>query len=125
MNAPDTGLDLRDVVWALGALCMAIGGFVMSGMSRLLGRTVQRVDDLERKVITRDELEKKFNEMREDRLTMHRENKEALTRIETKLDGTELNGPVAVRVGKLESEVDRLRTWRHQTEPFIERKVLP
>lgn len=83
----DPSLSWRDVAWALAILCMAIGGFVMNGMNRLLGKTVQRVDDLTQNSVTREELKDAFEQMRQDRREMHEESREALRRIESRLNG--------------------------------------
>jgi hypothetical protein len=46
----------------------------------------ERLDGLERKNVTRDELDKSYTEMRMERLEMHRQNQEHLERIEGKIE---------------------------------------
>jgi hypothetical protein len=52
-------------------------------------RSADRLDVLERCVVTRDELERLLLQARQDRLVQHQENREALERIETKIDANE------------------------------------
>lgn len=50
-------------------------------------RQVSRIDRLEAASVTRDELAKTLAQMREDRLQMHRENREELRYIRERVDG--------------------------------------
>lgn len=53
-----------------------------------LGRLqIRRIDDLERNSVTREELSTTLTQMREDRLQMHRENREELRYIRERVDG--------------------------------------
>jgi hypothetical protein len=79
-------LSWRDVAWALAVVCMAIIGFIVNGMNKLLGKTVERVDHLDKHSVSRDELAEAFEQMRRDRKEMHEENKESLRRIEDRLE---------------------------------------
>jgi multidrug resistance efflux pump len=45
-----------------------------------------RLDGLERSIVTREELDKAYNEMRAERQAMHQANQEALERIESKIE---------------------------------------
>jgi len=83
----DPSLSWRDIAWALATLCMAIGGVFMTNMNRLLGRTIDRLNELERNYVTREELQKTFEQMRQDRMAMHLENRDSLRRIEDMLGG--------------------------------------
>lgn len=67
------------LVWLLGAL-MAI-------LTWLGRRQISRIDRLEAGSVTRDELAKTLAQMREDRLQMHRENREELRYIRERVDG--------------------------------------
>lgn len=58
----------------------------MSVLGWLGGRSLTRLDNLERNAVTRDDLEKALNHMRNDRLLMHQENREHLSSIEEKID---------------------------------------
>lgn len=50
-------------------------------------RQIKRIDDLEEDSVTREELSKTLTQMREDRLQMHRENREELKYIRERVDG--------------------------------------
>lgn len=54
-----------------------------------LKRHAERIDNLERCVVTHEQLEKTLMQMREDRKENHRENREHLERIENKIDDNE------------------------------------
>lgn len=52
-------------------------------------RNSERIDSLEKCVVTRQELEKTLTQMREDRMEQHHENRAYLERIEHKIDENE------------------------------------
>lgn len=54
----------------------------------------------------------------------HEENKEALKRIEEKVDAGQW-GVVASRLGRVEKDVQDLRDWKHKVDPYIARRVDP
>lgn len=72
--------DAKSVIlWLLGA--------IMAVLTWLGKRQIKRIDDLERDAVKRDELSKTLAQMREDRLQMHRENREELRYIRERVDG--------------------------------------
>ena len=66
-------------------------------------RTSERVDLLSQTAVTRTELTEALNRVREERQTQHQENRETLTRIETKIDANE----------------ERSSKTRHDTNEFV------
>lgn len=72
--------DAKSIILGLFGALMALGTW-------LGRREVKRIDDLERNSVTRDELSKTLTQMREDRLQMHRENREELRYIRERVDG--------------------------------------
>lgn len=88
-------------------------------------RMSNKVDALERTAVTRDELDKHFAQMREERKGMHQDNQNALKRIEDKLEGAQQVGIIPTRVKRIEDDVEDLRTWKHQVDPYITRRVDP
>lgn len=73
---------LKTALWFLIAI---IVGFV----SWFGKRNAERIDSLEKCVVTRQELEKTLAQMREDRMEQHHENRSYLERIEHKIDENE------------------------------------
>lgn len=72
--------DAKSVVlWLIGAL--------MAVLTWLGRRQISRIDRLEAASVTREELAKTLAQMREDRLQMHRENREELRYIRERVDG--------------------------------------
>jgi hypothetical protein len=69
------------------AVMLCLIGAVMSLLTWIGSRQVQRIDALEEKAVTRDELAKTLAQMREDRLHMHQENREELRYIRERVDG--------------------------------------
>jgi cytochrome oxidase assembly protein ShyY1 len=68
-------------------LLLGLIGAMMALLTWLGKRQVRRIDDLERHSVTREELSKTLTQMREDRLQMHRENREELRYIRERVDG--------------------------------------
>lgn len=62
-------------------------GAVMSLLTWIGRRQVNRIDRLESSSVTRDELAKTLAQMREDRKQMHQENREELRYIRERVDG--------------------------------------
>jgi cell division protein FtsB len=62
-------------------------GVVMALLAWIGKRQIRRIDDLERQSVTREELSQTLKQMREDRLQMHRENREELRYIRDRVDG--------------------------------------
>lgn len=62
-------------------------GAMMALLTWLGRRQITRIDDLERESVTREELSNTLTQMREDRLQMHRENREELRYIRERVDG--------------------------------------
>lgn len=67
------------ILWLFGA--------IMALLTWLGKRQVKRIDDLERTSVSREELAKTLTQMREDRLQMHKENREELRYIRDRVDG--------------------------------------
>ena len=59
----------------------------MAVLTWLGRRQISRIDRLEAASVTREELAKTLAQMREDRLQMHRENREELRYIRERVDG--------------------------------------
>lgn len=100
-------------------------GMVLALLAWFGNRMANRLDALEQTTVKREELDKSFAQMREDRKSMHLENREALQRIEDKLDVAQHTGSIATRVGRAEKDVDDLREWKHQVDPYIKRRSDP
>ena len=118
---------LNDYKNAALALLSAISGILTALWVRMNGQMdslTARVSSLEKTAVTRDELEKKFNEMRDDRKSMHQENTASLRRIEDKIDASQ-PGVIAAKLLRAEKDIDDLRDWKHSVDPFIERRVEP
>lgn len=65
-------------------------GLVAAGLSLLTffgRRELKRLDTIEEQYVTRDELAETLSLMREDRMQMHRENREELRYIRERVDG--------------------------------------
>jgi hypothetical protein len=65
-------------------------GLVAAGLSLLTffgRRELKRLDTIEDQYVTRDELAKTLSLMRDDRMQMHRENREELRYIRERVDG--------------------------------------
>lgn len=77
MNDP---FDWKELAIYLGGVLMTIFGFITK-------RLHERVDKHEISHVTRDEFAKTLAQMREDRLQMHRENREELRYIRERVDG--------------------------------------
>jgi phage-related minor tail protein len=71
---------------AKGVLVFLVGA-VTSLLTWIGARQIKRIDALEEQSVTRDELAKTLTQMREDRLQMHRENREELRYIRERVDG--------------------------------------
>lgn len=69
------------------SIILALFGALMGLMLWFGRREVRRIDELEKHSVTRDELAKTLTQMREDRLQMHRENREELRYIRERVDG--------------------------------------
>lgn len=69
------------------SIILSLFGALVGLMLWLGRREVRRIDDLEKQSVTRDELSKTLNQMRDDRLQMHRENREELRYIRERVDG--------------------------------------
>lgn len=88
-------------------------------------RMTDRLDVLEKSAVSRGELKEQFEQMRQDRKTMHDDNRAALQRIEEKLQETQQVGIIPTRVQRIEEDIDDLRHWKHSVDPFITRHVEP
>ena len=109
------------------ALLSAISGILTALWVRMNGQMdslTARVVSLEKTAVTRDELDKKLNEMREERKSMHAENKDSLRRIEDKIDAGQ-PGVLASELRRAKEDIQDLRDWKHKVDPFIERRVEP
>lgn len=72
--------DVKSIIlWLVGALMALLTWFIK--------RQDKRIEDLERGSVTREELAQTLTQMREDRLQMHRENREELRYIRERVDG--------------------------------------
>jgi len=96
--------------WKVAELVMMA---LMSIIAWLGKRSLDRLDDLERTAVTRDEQQ-----------SMHRENQATLRRIEDKLDSSQ-PGVIASRLERAEDDIRDLRNWKHQVDPFIVRRIDP
>lgn len=70
------------------------------------------------------EIDKRFEEQRGDRKSMHQENVASLRRIEDKLDAIQ-PGVLASELARAKKDIEDLRHWKHSVDPFIERRVDP
>ncbi len=120
MSNPDSSSWVADG-WKVAQI---IGGAFMGVLAWLGNRLTTRLESLERTTVTRDELKDAFATMRADRQMMHVENQQALRRIEDKLDATE-PGVIASRLGRAERDIEDLRNWKQQVDPFIARRGEP
>ena len=68
------------------------------------------------------ELDKKFDEMREDRKSMHEQNVGTMRRIEDKIDAWQ-PGVLASELARAKKDIEDLRDWKHSIDPFIARRV--
>lgn len=100
-------------------------GMVIALLAWMGNRMSTKLDTLEKTAVTREELEKHFGQMRDDRKYMHLENKEALQRIEDKIDDAQHKGSIATRIQRTEKDIEDLRTWKHKVDPYINRRVEP
>lgn len=65
-------------------------GLVAAGLSLITffgRRELKRLDTIEEQYVTRDELAETLSQMRDDRMQMHRENREELRYIRERVDG--------------------------------------
>jgi hypothetical protein len=69
------------------SVVLGLLGALMALLAWLGRRQMRRIDDLERNSVTREELSQTLTQMREDRLQMHRENREELRYIRERVDG--------------------------------------
>lgn len=100
-------------------------GMVITLLAWMGNRMSTKIDTLEKTAVTREELKEHFGQMRDDRKLMHLENKEALQRIEDKIDDAQHKGSIATRISRTEKDVDDLRMWKHKVDPYITRRVDP
>lgn len=68
-------------------ILLGLIGAILALLTWLGKRQIRRIDDLERGSVTREELANTLTQMREDRLQMHRENREELRYIRERVDG--------------------------------------
>lgn len=115
---------MTDADWGWKVAQVA-SGLVLGLLAWLGNRMTNRLDALEKNSVTRDELKESFNQMREERKAMHQDNRDALKRIETKLDEAQHIGVMATRVERAEQDIGDLRDWKHQVDPYIPRRVDP
>lgn len=80
---------MNDAFEALKAAFLILLGITVGILAYLGKRTSERVDLLKETAITREELNETLARLREDRMVHHQENRETLTRIETKIDDNE------------------------------------
>jgi Tfp pilus assembly protein PilO len=73
---------LKTVVGILIGILVAIVGWFAK-------QTADELKELKKSAVTRDELKEALALLREDRLTLHQENRDSLTRIEEKIDANE------------------------------------
>ena len=78
---------MNELLDDLNAVLLFLFGGVMSLLAWMGKRQINRIDRLEQSAVTREELAKTLSQMREDRLQMHRENREELKYIRDRLDG--------------------------------------
>lgn len=69
------------------SILLVLIGVVMSLITWIGKRQIKRIDALEQSTVTREELARTLAQMREDRLQMHRENREELRYIRERVDG--------------------------------------
>lgn len=100
-------------------------GLVLGLLAWMGNRMSNKIDALERTSVTREELKDNFAQMREDRKSMHDQNQEALQRIEEKLEGHQLAGVIVTRVKRNEDDIQDLRDWKNQVDPYITRRGDP
>jgi len=107
--------------WTIAKLAW---GMVVSFVAWLGIRSVNRLDQLERTYVSRDEMKEAFERLQQDRKAMHLDNKESLQRIEAKLDASEHEGIIATRLERVEEDILDLRRWKHESvDPYIPRAV--
>lgn len=67
--------------------------------------------------ITYGELDNKFEDMKKERMQLHKENSSSLNRIENKLEDFSVH---ADRLRRAEKDIDDLREWKHdKADPYI------
>lgn len=79
MDQPPTPFDALSIAKTLW-------GLLISGVIFWLTRYTSKVDMLEKNAVTRDELHRELNEMRDERRSMHEENKSLLRDTGGKID---------------------------------------
>jgi Tfp pilus assembly protein PilO len=81
--------EMNEVVETLKTVVVVLLGIIVTIVGWFAKRTSDRVDEIKESVVTRAELATTLAFIREDRLAQHKENREALARIETKIDANE------------------------------------
>jgi len=94
---------MNDAFEGLKAAFLLLLGITVGILAYFGKRTSERVDALSQTSVTRNELAEALNRVREERQTQHQENRETLTRIETKIDANE----------------ERSSKTRHDTNEFV------
>jgi hypothetical protein len=80
--------DSKIIEYLVGTVISTLG-LVAMVVTYLFKKVEARVDDIEDDYMTRDDFKDAFQLIREDRQMMHRENRDALLRIEGKIDESE------------------------------------
>jgi hypothetical protein len=105
-------LDLWRVLQGVLSLLLTLLGFFAV-------RSLRRLDYLEKKSVTRDEFDKEMEKIRTERVAMHEENKEYLTRIERKIDIAAIARTDELTRANRRAIVE-MRKWKHLVvDPYI------
>lgn len=78
---------MNDLLDDTKSIILVLLGAVMTLFTWIGKRSIRRIDHLEANSVSREELTRTLAQMREDRLQMHRENREDLRYIRERVDG--------------------------------------
>lgn len=104
--------------WKIAELAM---GALLAGFLWVFRRLQSKVDAS----VSKEEFREVLRLLREDHGAMDSRNLTHLQRIEDKLDKAQESGVIVTRIDRHEEDIEDLRTWKHQVDPFIKRRVDP
>jgi len=104
--------------WKIAELAM---GALLAGFLWIFRRLQSKVDAS----VSKDDFKEALELLRKDYGSMNMRNQTHLQRIEDKLDGVQHTGVIVTRIDRHDSDIEDLRTWKHQVDPFIKRRVDP
>jgi len=104
--------------WKIAELAM---GALLAGFLWVFRRLQSKVDAS----VSKDDFKEALELLRKDHGTMDMRNQTHLQRIEDKLDKAQEAGVIVTRIDRHEEVIEDLRTWKHQVDPYIKRRVDP